>query len=106
MSSKKSTGKYTPVVVVDTIPEHSVSSDALFITATLNCLGTLLRTRQSISNKIMSVILNFNPLKQANSPMNPKAKVHIKAMDRTTRSLLMNMLRRYVLIRDHSRELG
>lgn len=106
MSSRKNIGKHALVVVVDTISETPISSDALFITATLNCLGTLLRTRQSISNKIMSVILNFNPLKQANSPMNSKTKVHIKAMDRTTRSLLMNMLRRYDQIGDHSREVG
>ena len=58
----------------------------------------LLRTRQSISNKIMSAILNFNPLKQANSPMTPKAKVQIKSMERTTRALLMNMYRRYAYI--------
>ena len=60
----------------------------------------LLRTRQSISNKIMSAILNFNPLKQVNSPMTPKAKVQIKSMERTTRALLMNMYRRYAYLGD------
>lgn len=69
-------------------------SDAVLINATLNCLSTLLRTRQSIANKIMSAILSFNPMKQANSPMTPKAKVQIKSMERTTRALLMNILRR------------
>ena len=34
-------------------------------------------------------------MKQANSPMTPKARVQIKSMERTTRALLMNVLRRY-----------
>lgn len=68
--------------------------DAVLVNATVNCLGTLLRTRQSIANKIISAILNFNPMKQANSPMTPKARVQIKSMERTTRALLMNVLRR------------
>lgn len=66
----------------------------------------LLRTRQSISNKIMSAILNFNPLKRANSPMTPKAKVQIKSMERTTRALLMNMYRRYAYISNRIGVLG
>lgn len=70
-------------------------SDAILIDATLNCLGVLLKTRPAISNKIVSAILNFNPLKQANSPMNPTAKVQIKSMERTTRALLLNLYRRY-----------
>ena len=67
----------------------------MIINATLNCLGILLRTRQSIANKIISAIMNFNPLRQANSPMTPKTRVQIKSMERTTRALLMNILRRY-----------
>ena len=67
----------------------------MIINATLNCLGTLLRTRQSIANKIISAIMNFNPLRQASSPMTPKTRVQIKSMERTTRALLMNILRRY-----------
>ena len=73
------------------------SSDAVLINATLNCLGILIRTRPSIANKILSAILNFNPLKQANSPMTPKLKVIIKSMERTTKALLMNINKRFVV---------
>lgn len=71
-------------------------SDAVLVTATLNCLGPLIRSRQTIVNKILSVILGFNPLKKANSPMTPLSKVQIKALERTTRALLLNFVRRYV----------
>jgi len=71
-------------------------SDAVLVNATLNCLGILIRTRQSIANKILSAILNFNPLKQANSPMTPKLKVMIKSMERTTKVLLININKRFV----------
>ncbi|KAG8530783.1 uncharacterized protein KY384_004140 [Bacidia gigantensis] len=69
-------------------------SNAVLVNATLNCLGVLLRTRQAIANKIISAVLNFNPLKQANSPMTPKVKVQIKSMERTTRTLLFSIFRR------------
>lgn len=71
-------------------------SDAVLVTATLNCLGPLIRMRQTIVNKILSVILGYNPLKKANSPMNPISKVQIKALERTTRALLLNFVRRFV----------
>lgn len=73
-------------------------SDAVLVNATLNCLGILIRTRQSIATKILSAILNFNPLKQANSPMTPKLKVMIKSMERTTKALLMNINKRYIVM--------
>ena len=70
-------------------------SNALLVNPTLNCLGVLIRSRQSVSNKIISAILSFNPLKQVNSPMTPRIKVQVKSMERTTRALLVNILRRY-----------
>ncbi|OCK96924.1 uncharacterized protein K441DRAFT_656220 [Cenococcum geophilum 1.58] len=70
------------------------TSDALLVTATLNSLGTLIRSRPSISNKIISTVLNFNPLKLANSPMTPKVKVMVKSMERTTRALLLNIIKK------------
>ncbi|KAL8768693.1 MAG: hypothetical protein Q9209_005111 [Squamulea sp. 1 TL-2023] len=73
---------------------HEENSDAILVNATLNCLGTLIRTRQNAANKIITAILNFNPLKQTNSPMNPKMKVQIKSMEKTTRTVLMNVMRR------------
>lgn len=73
-------------------------SDAVLVTATLNCLGPLIRSRQTIVNKILSVILGYNPLKKANSPITPISKVQIKALERTTRSLLLNFVRRCALV--------
>ncbi|KAL8952083.1 MAG: hypothetical protein Q9222_001994 [Ikaeria aurantiellina] len=73
---------------------HEETSDAILVDATLNCLGTLIRTRQNVATRILNAILSFNPLKLANSPMTPKLRVQIKSMERTTRSVLMNVLRR------------
>ncbi|KAK7521676.1 uncharacterized protein IWZ02DRAFT_442664 [Phyllosticta citriasiana] len=70
------------------------SSDALLVTATLNSLGGLIRSRASIANKIVSTVLNFNPLKLANSPMTSKNKVMVKSMERTTRALLLNVIKK------------
>lgn len=69
-------------------------SDAVLVTATLNCLSILIRTRQSVTNKIVSAVLSFNPLKDTSSALTPKAKVQIKAMERTTRALLTHVYRR------------
>lgn len=71
-------------------------SDAVLVNATLNCLSVLIRSRQSIANKILNAILSFNPLKQANSPPTPTLRVHIKSMERTTRALLINVMKRYI----------
>ncbi|KAL8909973.1 MAG: hypothetical protein Q9171_004706 [Xanthocarpia ochracea] len=73
---------------------HEEKSDAILVNATLNCLGALIRTRQNAANKIITAILNFNPLKQANSPMTPKMKVQIKSMEKTARMVLINVMRR------------
>ncbi|KAK4997930.1 hypothetical protein LTR66_002740 [Elasticomyces elasticus] len=70
------------------------TSDALIATATLNSLGALVRYRPSIANKILSTVLNFNPLRQTNSSMTPKRKVMIRSMARTTRAFLFNILKR------------
>ncbi|KAI9788445.1 MAG: hypothetical protein M1816_006881 [Peltula sp. TS41687] len=65
--------------------------DALVVNATLNCLGALIRSRPSISNKIITAVLNFNPLQQAKYPLTSKQKVMIKSMERTTKALLVNV---------------
>ncbi|TVY25932.1 mRNA cleavage and polyadenylation specificity factor complex subunit [Lachnellula hyalina] len=53
------------------------------------------RARPHIANRILNVILNFNPLKQANSPMTPKLRVMVKSMEKTTRVLLIHINKRY-----------
>ncbi|KAI4200586.1 MAG: hypothetical protein LQ350_003833 [Teloschistes chrysophthalmus] len=75
---------------------HEETSDPIAVDATLNCLGILIRTRQNIATRIVNAILNFNPFKQANSisPMTIKAKLQMKSMERTTRTVLLNVLRR------------
>ncbi|KAL3417574.1 mRNA cleavage and polyadenylation specificity factor complex subunit [Phlyctema vagabunda] len=70
------------------------SSDAILVDATLNTLPILIRARPQIANKILNVILNFNPLKLANSPMTPKLRVMVKSMEKTTRLLLINVNKR------------
>jgi symplekin len=55
----------------------------------------LVRLRATIANKIINTVLNFNPFKLANSPMTPTSKVQIRSMERTTRALLHNFLKKY-----------
>ncbi|KAI1491987.1 hypothetical protein F5X96DRAFT_678001 [Biscogniauxia mediterranea] len=70
------------------------SSDALIVDSTLNTLSILVRARPATSSRILNTILNFNPLKLANSPMTPKTKVIVKSMEKTTRMLLIHLSRR------------
>ncbi|KAI0597766.1 hypothetical protein F4775DRAFT_217576 [Biscogniauxia sp. FL1348] len=70
------------------------SSDALIVDSTLNTLSILVRARPATSSRILNSILNFNPLKLANSPMTPKTKVIVKSMEKTTRMLLIHLSRR------------
>jgi symplekin len=72
------------------------NSDGLLVTATLNTLGMLMHRRPIAANKILNSVFNFNPLKLANSPMTPKNKVIMKSIERTTRALMMNVMKRYV----------
>ncbi|KAK3355083.1 hypothetical protein B0H65DRAFT_416918 [Neurospora tetraspora] len=70
------------------------SSDALIVDATLNTLAILVRTRPATFSRITNAVLNFNPLKLANSPMTPKNKVLVKSMTKTTQMLLKHLLMR------------
>ncbi|KAI5925416.1 hypothetical protein F4810DRAFT_718312 [Camillea tinctor] len=70
------------------------SSDALIVDSTLNTLSILVRARPATSSRILNTVLNFNPLKLANSPMTPKTKVLVKSMEKTTRMLLIHLSRR------------
>jgi len=72
-------------------------SDGLVVTATLNSLGILMHRRPIAANKILNSMLNFNALKLANAPMTPKNKVIIKSIERTTRALLVNIMKRCVV---------
>ncbi|KAJ3522199.1 hypothetical protein NM208_g12959 [Fusarium decemcellulare] len=70
------------------------SSDALVVDATLNCMSILVRTRPTTSNRVINALLNFNPLKLANSPLTPKTRVMMKSMEKTCRLLLIHLVKR------------
>lgn len=69
-------------------------SDAIIVDSTLNSLSILIRTRPQLSNKILNVLLNFNPFKHVKFPMTPKLHVSVKSMEKTTRQLLIHILKR------------
>ncbi|KAI6836573.1 hypothetical protein KC340_g1979 [Hortaea werneckii] len=70
-------------------------TDALVVTATLNSLATLVHRRASVSNKVLTTILNFNPLALAGTGrMEGKDRVAIRSMARTTIAFLLNVLKR------------
>ncbi|KAF1942610.1 hypothetical protein EJ02DRAFT_375338 [Clathrospora elynae] len=73
---------------------HGDHSDGLLVTGTLNSLGMLIHRRPNAANKILGSVFNFNPLKLASSPMTPKNQVIIKSIERTTRALLVNIMKR------------
>ncbi|KAJ5088204.1 Protein of unknown function DUF3453 [Penicillium angulare] len=70
------------------------SSDALLVNATLNCLAPLIRTRQSIANKIINTVLDFYPAKHVQPPFTPTVRVSVKSMERTARALLINVIKK------------
>ncbi|KAJ5178051.1 uncharacterized protein N7500_000750 [Penicillium coprophilum] len=70
------------------------ASDPLLVNATLNCLAPLIRTRQSIANKIINAVLEFYPAKHVRPPFTPTVRVSVKSMERTARALLINVLKK------------
>ncbi|KAJ5936375.1 hypothetical protein N7454_005010 [Penicillium verhagenii] len=54
------------------------TSDPLLVNATLNCLAPLIRTRQSIANKIINTVLDFYPSKHVRPPFTPTVRVGVK----------------------------
>lgn len=80
-------------------------SDAILVNATINCLGILIRSRPTIANKILETLLNFNPIKIDHGPLTPTMRVKIKSMERTTRAVLINLLKRFVLSIDESSDI-
>ncbi|KAJ5782821.1 hypothetical protein N7457_004595 [Penicillium paradoxum] len=70
------------------------TSDALLVNATLNCLPPLIRTRQSIANKIVNTVLEFYPAKHVRPPFTPTVRVSVKSMERTARALVINILKK------------
>ncbi|KAL4802914.1 hypothetical protein BDV18DRAFT_145812 [Aspergillus unguis] len=70
------------------------ASDPILVNATLNCLASVVRTRQSVGNKIINAVLNFFPARHAPSPVTPVVRVGVKSMERTCRALFINIMKR------------
>ncbi|KAF2754240.1 hypothetical protein EJ05DRAFT_479766 [Pseudovirgaria hyperparasitica] len=69
-------------------------SDPLLVTATLNSLGSLIRSRASIANKIITQVLNFHPVKLVSGPVTSRSKLVVKSVEKTTRALLVNSMKK------------
>ena len=67
----------------------------MYLSATLTCLNVLLRTRPSISNKIISAILNFSPYQLPRQSTDSKWRMQVKSLEKTVRILLHTLLKRY-----------
>jgi symplekin len=82
----------------------TVVRNALIMTATLNGLGVLARSRPAIVNKVLTAILSFNPLKRANSPMTPLIRMQVRSTEKTTRALLLSINKRLIEIVKETRK--
>lgn len=69
-------------------------SDAVYVTATLNCVGVLLRTRPAISSRILNAVLGFNPFTLADGGLGPRVRVQVKSIERSVRAFLTNLIKR------------
>ncbi|CBF84897.1 RNA-processing protein PTA1 [Aspergillus nidulans FGSC A4] len=70
------------------------ASDPVLVNATLNCLAVVIRTRQSIGNKIINAILNFFPARHMRLPVTPAVRIGVKSMERTARAVFINIMKR------------
>jgi symplekin len=77
----------------------TVDSDSLLVTATLNGLGGLMRTRVTVANRILNAVINFNPFRLASSPLTPANKLIMRSMEKTVVIFLQHTLKRYVIKR-------
>lgn len=73
----------------------SLISDTLLVNATLNCLASLVRSRQSISNKIVNAVLDFYPTQHVRPPFTATVRVNVKSMERTARAFITNVMKKY-----------
>jgi symplekin len=66
------------------------SDDALIVTAALNALAPLVQKRPSITAKIITAVLNFDPFKLTRKTMTGRDKIIVRSLTRTTMSFLLN----------------
>lgn len=70
-----------------------INSDATLITATLNNLAQLVKTRSPIAAKIVSAVLSFNPLAIVSRSNTIQNRLMMQCMEKTVRVLLLNIVR-------------
>lgn len=74
---------------------QDAQTETVLITATLNSIGTLIRTRASIAPRILNAILNFDPFRLArNGLVDGKTHVMARSLERTLRAFLSNIDRK------------
>ncbi|KAL2891669.1 mRNA cleavage and polyadenylation specificity factor complex subunit pta1 [Ceratocystis lukuohia] len=71
-----------------------VSGEGLLIDATLNCLAILVRGRQNIGNRILNIVLNFDPYQNATGTLSAKEAVMMKSLVKTIRIFLIGFMKR------------
>ena len=69
----------------------------MYVSATLNCLAILLRTRPFLSSKILGAILNFNPFHLHDGGMGLAQKLQLRSLEKTIRIFFYSILKRYVM---------
>ena len=67
--------------------------DAPAITATVNCLPTLVKTRTTIANKILNAVLAFNPLAHGGQANSYRDRFIAKSLEKTVRTMLIHLVR-------------
>lgn len=72
---------------------HEDPSDPALITATLNNLSVIVKTRAPLAHKILSAVMNFNPLAIIAKANTVKNRLMMQCMEKTVRVLLMNIAR-------------
>lgn len=93
-SSRCASPQPAPECLIDADGCLCPPSDALIVDATLNSLSILVRTRPATASRILNAVLSFNPLKHSIGPMTPRTRVVVKSMEKTTRMLLIHLLKR------------
>lgn len=68
-------------------------SDPVLVTATLNNLGTIMKTRPPLVSTILNSLFNYNPFAAANRGVTTKSRLMMQSVDKTMQLLLVNFLR-------------
>jgi symplekin len=71
-----------------------MASNILLLTATINSLSTLVKSRPTIVSRIVNAILQCEPYAIAKLPITVKTKIELRSIERTIRVLLTGILRR------------